>query len=136
MYHSVLCLICLCGRLLICALWSPAGKGLISCHFPIRILRQVWYLIVSNPDFCTLTYFNEFNAHLIHSQQIPLFYNTVLIVFYAEDGLAGVTKITYVLNAKTFGPSSSLPLSTKKKTLSKSDSLCRNFLDPRTLNTC
>ena len=29
-------------------------KGL---HFPIGILGQVWYLIVSIPDLCTLTYF-------------------------------------------------------------------------------
>ena len=27
---SVLCLLCLCARLFICALWSPAGKGLTS----------------------------------------------------------------------------------------------------------
>ena len=26
--------------------------------FPIGILGQVWYLIVSIPDLCTLTYFN------------------------------------------------------------------------------
>ena len=26
---SVLCLLCLCARLFICVLWSPAGKGLI-----------------------------------------------------------------------------------------------------------
>ena len=49
------------------ALWSPAGKGLtswlsfvlsaVSFHFPIGILGQVWYLIVSIPDLCTLTYF-------------------------------------------------------------------------------
>ena len=25
---SVLCLLCLCARLFICALWSPAGKEL------------------------------------------------------------------------------------------------------------
>ena len=25
-----LCLLCLCARLFICALWSPAGKGLTS----------------------------------------------------------------------------------------------------------
>ena len=57
-----------CARLFICALWSPAGKGLTSwlsfsvssvslCHFPIGILGQVWYLIVSIPDLCTITYF-------------------------------------------------------------------------------
>ena len=56
-----------CARLFICASWSPAGKGLtswlsfvvssVSCHFPIGILGQVWYLIVSIPDLCNLTYF-------------------------------------------------------------------------------
>ena len=53
-----------CARLFMCALWSPAGKGLTSWlsfvvssvgfHFPIGILGQVWYLIVSIPDLCNL----------------------------------------------------------------------------------
>ena len=30
MFFSVLCLLCLCVRPFICALWSPAGKGLTS----------------------------------------------------------------------------------------------------------
>ena len=30
MFCYVLCLLCLCARLFICALWSPAGKGLTS----------------------------------------------------------------------------------------------------------
>ena len=58
-----------CARLFVCALWSPAGKGLTSwlsfvvhnCKFvtfPIGILGQVWFLIVSIPDLCTLTYFD------------------------------------------------------------------------------
>ena len=29
-FGSVLCLLCLCARLFIGALWSPAGKGLTS----------------------------------------------------------------------------------------------------------
>ena len=29
-FFSVVCLLCLCARLFICALWSPAGKGLTS----------------------------------------------------------------------------------------------------------
>ena len=29
-FCSVFCLQCLCARLFICALWSPAGKGLTS----------------------------------------------------------------------------------------------------------
>ena len=28
-----------------------------NLHFPIGILGQVWYLIVSIPDLCNLTYF-------------------------------------------------------------------------------
>ena len=68
LFFSVLCLLCLCARLSICVLWSPAGKGLTSwlsfvvwiCHFPIGILGQVWYLIVSIPDLCTLTYIYVF----------------------------------------------------------------------------
>ena len=55
------CLYVLCGHLL--------GKGwplcsrlwclLWVCHFPIGILGQVWYLIVSIPDLCTHTYFSK-----------------------------------------------------------------------------
>ena len=66
-FCSVLCLLCLCARLFLCALWSPAGKGLtswlsfvvstVSWSLPIGILGQVWYMIVSIPDLCTLTYF-------------------------------------------------------------------------------
>ena len=29
-FCSVLCLLCFCARLFICALWSPAGKGLTT----------------------------------------------------------------------------------------------------------
>ena len=69
MFFSVLCLLCICMRLFICALWSPAGKGLTSwlsfvvssCEFAtfrVGILGQVWFLIVLIPDLCTLTYFN------------------------------------------------------------------------------
>ena len=65
---SVLCLLCLCTCLFICALWSPAGKGLASWlsfvvsyseffYFPNGILGQVWYLIVSISDLCDLTNF-------------------------------------------------------------------------------
>ena len=68
----VLCLLCLCARLFICALWSSAGKGLtswlsfvvstVSLSLPIGIPGQVWYLIVSIPDLCTLTYFAEIQS--------------------------------------------------------------------------
>ena len=56
--------------LFIAGLWSPAGKGLISwlsfvmlscvcVTFPCGILGQVWYLIVSIPDLCHLSYFTK-----------------------------------------------------------------------------
>ena len=55
-------------RLFIAALWSPAGKVLISwflfvmsnCDFVtflVGILGQVWYLSVWIPDLCRLSYF-------------------------------------------------------------------------------
>ena len=43
--------------------WERADLLALVCgvycefHFPIGILGQVWYLIVSIPDLCTLTYF-------------------------------------------------------------------------------
>ena len=73
---SVLCLLCLCTHLFICALWSPARKGLTSwlsfvvssCEFVafplVSWVTQVWFLIVSIPDLCTLTYFSHNEAHL------------------------------------------------------------------------
>ena len=67
-FCSVLCLLCLCVRLFICALWSPAGKGLTpwlsfvvsNCEFvtfPLVSWVRFWYLIGSIPDLCNLTYF-------------------------------------------------------------------------------
>ena len=42
-FFSVLCLLCLCAHQFICALWSPAGKGLTS-----------WLsFVVSNCEFVT-----------------------------------------------------------------------------------
>ena len=65
-FFSVLCLLCFCTHLFIYAMWPPAGRGLTPwlsfvvsiCEFvtSIGILGQVWYLIVSIPDLCTLTY--------------------------------------------------------------------------------
>ena len=59
-------MLCLRARLFIDALWSTGVKGLTSwlsfvmshcCHFPIGILGQMWYLIVSIPDLCPLSNF-------------------------------------------------------------------------------
>ena len=64
------------SRLFIAALWSPAGKGLTSWLLLVTfivflllshdcgILGQVWYLIVSFPDFCRLSYFYVRNMYI------------------------------------------------------------------------
>ena len=66
-----LCYLCLVfvmlSRPFIAALWSPAGKGLTSwlsfvmfnsifVTFPYGILGKMYYLIVSIPDLCHLSY--------------------------------------------------------------------------------
>ena len=58
---------CLCASVYMCFVvtcWERAdllalvcGVLLGVCHFQIDILCQVWYLIVSIPDLCILTYF-------------------------------------------------------------------------------
>ena len=58
-------------HLFIADLWSSAGKGLTSwlsfvmfnrvfVTFQCNILSQVWYLILSIPDLCQLSYFNYY----------------------------------------------------------------------------
>ena len=45
---SVSCLLCLCARLFICTLWSPAGKGLTSwLSFVVSYCEFVTFLLVS-----------------------------------------------------------------------------------------
>ena len=45
------------------------GVYLMVCHFPIGILGRVWYLIVSIPDLCTLTYFVFSSKSLLSFQR-------------------------------------------------------------------
>ena len=69
-FCSVLCLLCFVRVCLYVLRGHLLGKGwplgsrlwclLWVCHFPIGILGQVWYLIVSIPDLCNLTYFVSF----------------------------------------------------------------------------
>ena len=84
-FFYVLFLLYLCTRLFICALWSPAGNGadllvlvcgvwLWFCYFPIGIMGQVWYLIVSISDLCTLTFIPQrsFNPFAANRSGIPV----------------------------------------------------------------
>ena len=69
-----LCYLCLVfsmlSSLFITAFWSPAGTFLTSwllfvtfncvfVTFSCVVMGQVWYLIVSIPDLCRLSYFNN-----------------------------------------------------------------------------
>ena len=50
-FCSVLYLLCLCARLFMCALWSPAGKGLTS-----------WLsFVVSDCEFVTIVIIHRVN---------------------------------------------------------------------------
>ena len=66
--------ICLCHAvmpvLVLAVLWSPVGKGLAFlaflylmfscfCYFPFGVLGQLWYLIVSISDLCSLPYLEQ-----------------------------------------------------------------------------
>ena len=67
-HSSYVCLVfVMLSRLFFAALWSLVGKGLTSwllfvmfncafVPFPCGILGQVWYLIVSIPNLCRLSY--------------------------------------------------------------------------------
>ena len=47
-FFSVLCLLCLCVRLVICALWLPSGKGLTSwLSFVVPFCDLVTFPLVS-----------------------------------------------------------------------------------------
>ena len=59
-FCSVLCLLCLCARLFICASWSPAWLSFVVSTVSLSLSH--WYpgsgvVLVSIPDLCTLTYF-------------------------------------------------------------------------------
>ena len=59
MFFSVLCLLCLCARLFICALWSPAGKGLTSrLSFVVSYCEFVTFPLISWVMYGT--YLNRF----------------------------------------------------------------------------
>ena len=102
-HWCVLCLVFLISRPFIAALWSLAGKGLtfrlllmffcIFVTFPCCILGQVWYLIVSFPDLCRLSYF-----YLIYMQNYYhyckrstrlLFYKMTLTCTYMHEVTKG-----------------------------------------------
>ena len=81
-FCSVLCLLCFVRVCLYVLHGHLLGKGwplgsrfwclLWVCHFPIGILGQVWYLIVSIPYLCNLTYFQVLVFFYRHSTTMYL----------------------------------------------------------------
>ena len=79
-FCSVLCLLCFVCVCLYVLRGHLLGKGwplgsrlwclLWVCHFPIGILGRVWYLIVSIPDLCNLTYLDARKPVFIGLQTI------------------------------------------------------------------
>ena len=66
LFFSLVFAMSLCASVYMCFVvtcWERADLLALVCgHFPIGILGQVWYLIVSIPDLCTLTYFVLFSS--------------------------------------------------------------------------
>ena len=68
LFYFCLVLLCFHAPLFVDVLWSPGGKGLTSslsfvmsnCDvvtFPLVTLDQIWCLVVSITDPCTISYF-------------------------------------------------------------------------------
>ena len=67
------------GSRLWCLLWV--------CCFPVGVLGQVWYLIVSIPDLCTRTYFKtNFGTlrHFIKFVSVPLDFSAIFHLFILD----------------------------------------------------
>ena len=88
-FCSVLCLLCFVRVCLYVLRGHLLGKGwplgsrlwclLWVCHFPIGILGQVWYLIVSIPDLCNLTYFEFSNCDFPQGFNYAVFSSAILL---------------------------------------------------------
>ena len=88
----------LCASVYMCFVvtcWERADLLALVCGvyyefvtFPFGILGQVWYLIVSIPDLCTLTYFkkNEFKvAQYIRIMNIGKMPNLTIFLFFDNN---------------------------------------------------
>ena len=99
-FCSVLCLLCFVRVCLYVLFGHLLGKGwplgsrlwclLWVCHFPIGILGQVWYLIVSIPDLCTITYF-DLSSVFFHTRAHCVVdflsnWNSFFLPFSSKDG--------------------------------------------------
>ena len=89
---DLLCYSCLVfvmlSRLFTAAFWAPAGKGLTSwvfVTFPCGTLGHVWYLIVSIPDLCRLSYFVKLAWRLHNLCNISSHGNNQIKLAYCDE---------------------------------------------------
>ena len=112
-FCSVLCLLCFVRVCLYVLRGHLLGKGwplgsrlwclLWVCHFPIGILGQVWYLIVSIPDLCNLTYFTSALDITNESQEVspcPEGDHKAVITRRAQKHNKHKTEITWMIHKK------------------------------------
>ena len=100
-FCSVLCLLCFVRVCLYVLRGHLLGRGwplgsrlwcfLWVCHFPIGILGQVWYLIVSIPDLCNLTYFGKIHQLIVSKSHSYLHQHPPAL---SKKVLSGNTTIT------------------------------------------
>ena len=75
---------------------TSSGVWFLSCHFPIGILGQVWCLIVSLPDHCSLSYFcwyiiikkNDMHTSIRFRQQLSCLYCSCNQIKISKDLLS------------------------------------------------
>ena len=66
-----------------------------TCHFPVGILSQVWCLIVSIPDLCSLSYFVDFTDLYKHMRNI---WKVRSMVFYFSNRLSNPFMFGIIFN--------------------------------------
>ena len=106
-FCSVLCLLCFVRVCLYVLRGHLLGKGwplgsrlwclLWVFHFPIGILGQVWYLIVSIPDLCNLTYSNPMNNTY---PAIFIFWAVIVSLFWPYNCIVSIKK-REIINTNT-----------------------------------
>ena len=88
MFFSVLCLLCLCTCLFICALWSPSGKGLTSwLSFVVSNCEFVTFPLVSRVRCGTWLYRFLIFAPLLTMALISAGVKILLCIVVLKQGL-------------------------------------------------
>ena len=55
------------------------------CYFPIGILGQMWYLIVSIPDICSLLYLEDLFKSVFQQTQVAIYIYIYIYIYIQRD---------------------------------------------------